>query len=232
LYFPVTLIPGDLGTSGFVRAQLQHTAARLIVLHKMGLAEPSGPGSWRVRNDFEQVLRAIQQAGDRQKTLAAHGALLSDQRLPLQVTSPDNINKLEGRVLGYGQEDSTGRPYVLIEGTDSRVHFIYHNDSIESARHRGRMRVNSFVQLRADPSNGRRRLTVENLGDAEALLANRRFIRRRAQSIVQAGSLVGDEPCWGGWLGRYEARLRDEVTALTEKTPQQDRRPSVPHGRQ
>jgi len=89
------------------------------------LAEPFGPGSWQVRSDFEQVLRAIQQAGDRQKTLAAYGALLSDQRLPLQVTSPANINKLEGRVLGHGQEDSTGRPYVLIEGTDGKVHFIY-----------------------------------------------------------------------------------------------------------
>src|SRR5215470_17556106 len=117
MYFPVTLIPGDPGTSGFVRAQRQHMAARLLVLHKMGLAEPSGPGPWLVRNDFEQVLRAIQQAGDRQKTLAAHGALLSDQRLPLQVTSPADINKLEGRVLGHGQEDNTGRPYVLIEGT-------------------------------------------------------------------------------------------------------------------
>src|SRR5215470_17516252 len=50
IYFPVNLIPADRSASGFVGAQLQHAAARLIVLHKMGLAEPSGPGSWRVRN--------------------------------------------------------------------------------------------------------------------------------------------------------------------------------------
>ena len=230
-YFPVTLIPDDPTASELVRAQLQHTAARLIVLHKMGLAEPFGPGSWQVRSDFEQVLRAIQQAGDRQKTLAAYGALLSDQRLPLQVTSPANITKLEGRVLGHGQEDSTGRPYVLIEGTDGKVHFIYQNVNIESARHRGRMRVNSFVQLRRNSSNARRRLMVEDLGDAEALLANKRFIRRRAQYVVQAGLLLRDEPCWGGWLGRYQAQLRDDVRTLTDKTQQQNRRPSVPHGR-
>src|SRR5277367_734256 len=40
----------------------------------MGLAEEAASGEWRVRRDFEGVLRAMQRVGDRQKMLAAHGA--------------------------------------------------------------------------------------------------------------------------------------------------------------
>ena len=45
------------------------------------------PHEWRVQADFEKVLRTLQQSGDRQRMLAAHGALVSDKRLPLQVTT-------------------------------------------------------------------------------------------------------------------------------------------------
>jgi hypothetical protein len=63
----------------------QHIAERLRVLESMGLAESTGPNRWRVRRDFEHILRAMQRSADRQKTLAAHGALMSDERLPLTV---------------------------------------------------------------------------------------------------------------------------------------------------
>jgi hypothetical protein len=82
----------------------------------MGLANNGGSNIWRVQGDFEDVLRAIQRASDRQRTLPAHGALLSDERLPFQVTSSAALRELEGRVLGHGQEETTGRTYVLIEG--------------------------------------------------------------------------------------------------------------------
>jgi hypothetical protein len=50
------------------------------------------------------VLRAMQQAGDRQKTLAAHGAQLSDDRLTMQVV---DIGRFRG-----------------VEGTDGQVHYF------------------------------------------------------------------------------------------------------------
>ena len=57
--------------------------------------------------------------------LAAHGALLSDERLPLVVTDLREMAHIEGRVLGHGQEEFTDRMYLMIEGVDGRVHFIH-----------------------------------------------------------------------------------------------------------
>jgi type IV secretory pathway VirD2 relaxase len=215
--FVLNIAPEASTVGYFLRQPVQHIAARVRFLQTMGLAEPSGPETWRVRRNFEEVLRAMQRAGDRQKTLAAHGALLSDPRLPLQVTPPTAIMQLEGRVLGHGQEDATGRAYVLIEGTDAKVHFIYQNETIEAARHKGQMDVNTFVQLRTRFLNRRKQFFVSDLGDAESLLADQRFIRVSAQRLIQRGVLVNEEPRWGGWLGRYQAKVLAEVTALKKQ---------------
>ena len=58
------------------------------------------PQEWKVRRDFETVLKAMQRTSDRQKMLASHGALLSDERLPLVVLDLRKLKTLEGRVLG------------------------------------------------------------------------------------------------------------------------------------
>lgn len=182
----------------------------------MGLAKRDGFETWRVRSDFGRVLRAMQRANDRQKTLGAHGALLSDPRLPLQVTSPAAIAEIEGRVLGHGQEDTAGRPYILIEGTDAKVHFISYDDSIDAARHRGLMRVNSFVRL---SRKGRVKLIVQDFGDAEAILNNKDHMRSRAQRLSKAGASLDDPSSWGGWLGRYQAKLQFEIANDGKKAP-------------
>ena len=41
------------------RAREQHIDARLLVLREMGLAEPAGTREWKVRRDFETVLKAM-----------------------------------------------------------------------------------------------------------------------------------------------------------------------------
>jgi hypothetical protein len=228
-YFRISIDPVGAGQHSFAKTQRHHVAARLLVLEKMGLAEPAGFGTWRVRGDFEFVLRAMQRAGDRQKTLAAHGALLSDERLRLQVTPPAVVNQLEGRVLGHGQEETTSRAFVLIEGTDAKVHFIYHEDGIDAARHQGRMRVNSFVRLRRSSTNG---IIVDDLGDAEKLLDDKHHIRSRAQLLVKRG-VPTEEATWGGWLGRYHAALQSELRAVDNATPRRADRHTPPrHGRQ
>ena len=114
----------------------------------MGLAEHTGPNLWRVRGDFEDVLRAMQRSADRQKTLAAHGALMSDERLPLVVLDLRGLTTLEGRILVHGEEESSGRSYLMLEGTDARVHYVYYTPEMEAARNRGGLRTNSFIRLR------------------------------------------------------------------------------------
>jgi hypothetical protein len=68
------------------------------------LSEHTGPNLWRVRADFEEILRAMQRTADRQKTLAAHGALMSDERLRVVVTDLRDLTTLEGRILVHGEE--------------------------------------------------------------------------------------------------------------------------------
>jgi type IV secretory pathway VirD2 relaxase len=78
-----TQVP-DSGSSTVVKNPTEaNVLARLAVLRRMGLAELRRPNIWHVRRDFEDVLRAMQRAADRQKTLAAHGVPISDDRLPV-----------------------------------------------------------------------------------------------------------------------------------------------------
>ena len=125
----------------------QHMIERLLVLQAMGLAGQAGPNLWRVRDDFENVLRAMQRSGDRQKTLAAHGALMSDERLPLEGLDLRSLTTLEGRILVDGEEESSGRSYLMLEGTDARVHHVYYTPELEAARNLGGLRTNSFIRL-------------------------------------------------------------------------------------
>ena len=100
------------GSTETARRHTKHEAARLAVLGRMGLAESTGPYTWRLRRDFEQILRAMQRTADRQRTLAAHGVLMSDERLPVEVLEPAQMTSVEGRVLVHGQDEQTGRNYL------------------------------------------------------------------------------------------------------------------------
>ena len=55
--------------------------------------------------------------------LGAHGALLSDERLPLAVTDFRETTHIEGRVLGHGQEEYSDRIYLMIEGVEGKSTF-------------------------------------------------------------------------------------------------------------
>jgi len=94
LYFTVHLNPNP-----FPKSVVHHITARLLTLK---VAEEK---TWRVRRDFESILRAMQRANDRQKMLAAHGALLSDERLQLIVEDVLKLEMLEGRVVLHGEEE-------------------------------------------------------------------------------------------------------------------------------
>jgi len=194
----------------------QHIAARLIVSQKMGLAAEDGSGEWHVRSDLEGVLRAMQRAGDRQKMLAAHGALISDERLQLVVLDQRNLRSLEGRVLVHGEDElggNAGRHYALVEGTDARVHLVYHSRELEEARGRGQLRPNSFVRLRKQFENGRPVLKVDDFGDAEAILRNRRHLEATVRPLIKRG-INPAEDGWGGWLGRYQAALAQAAVSI------------------
>ncbi len=103
-YFEVVRNPAEPGLSESARLRTQHEASRLAVLHRMGLAESTGGVSWLVRRDCEQVLRAMQRSTDRQKTLGAYGALLSDDRLPMTTLDLRDLTSIDGRILVHGPQ--------------------------------------------------------------------------------------------------------------------------------
>jgi type IV secretory pathway VirD2 relaxase len=180
--------------------------SRLRVLQRMGLAKSDGLNTWYVRRDIEEVLRAMQRTRDRQKTLAAHGVPVSDERLPIVVLDTHQFRMAEGRVLVHGQDEDSGRNYLMLEGTDAKVHFIHYTPEMEEARSNGEVRTNSFVSLRRINTEGRPIIDVRDLGDAEALLKNRSLLREKARALVKEG-IVATQDGWGGWLGRYQAAL-------------------------
>ena len=132
LAFIRNLLPAAPSETAPVHAQ--HEAARLAVLQRMRLAESVGTRSWLIRRDFEQIVRAMQRAADRQKTLARFGALMSDERLPIEVLNPLRMDSVEGRVLLHGQDEQSGPTYLMLEATDANVYFLYHTPEIEQAR--------------------------------------------------------------------------------------------------
>jgi|SRR5579872_2152858 len=192
----------------------QHSlAARLAVLEDMGLAERIGPDTWSVRTDFEAVLRAMQRTNDRQRVLAAHGVVVSDERLPIEVLDLRRATVVEGRILVNGEDEQSGRRYLMLEGTDARVHFIHYTTEIEQARARGKLRVNSFARFRLMTVGQESDLQIEDLGDAESLLHKREQLDATARSLIKRG-IIPTEDGWGGWLGRYQAALLRAATEL------------------
>jgi len=206
------------GLSDRERRLQQSLSARLAHLEKMGLAKSVGSQQWIVQSEFETVLRTLQQTVDRQKMLAAHGALLSDPRLPFEVTNIRNLKAVEGRVLLHAEDDASGRRYLLLEGTDAKVHLIYHTKEIEEARRAGTLAVNNFVRLEKRFADRVPHIEISDYGDADALLTNRGLMSKQTQTLLSQGITFGED-LWGGWLGQYHQALRGtaERLALSSK---------------
>ena len=195
------------GLSDQERSFQQDVTARLAYLQKMGLAKSVASQRWVVQSDFETILRTLQGTADRQKMLAAHGALLSDPRLPFEITNIRNLKAVEGRVLLHAEDEASGRHYLLLEGTDAKVHLIYHNQEIEEARRAGNLAVNNFVRLEKRFGDRIPHIEVSDYGDADALLANRVFMNKQSKTPFSHGNTM-NEGLWGGWLGQYHKALR------------------------
>jgi len=160
---------------------------RLKTLESMGLAEAAGSDQWLVRQDFETALRAMQRLGDRQKVLAAHGVPVSDARLPLVMFDLRRCTTLEGRILVHGEDEGTGRTFMMLEGTDAKVHCVYHTAEMVEARGRGSLRPNEFVRLHKLFENGRPVLEMEELSQSERLTIDRHHPEETVLRITETG---------------------------------------------
>jgi type IV secretory pathway VirD2 relaxase len=214
--FEVCRHPDGAELSEFRRAREQRLVARLNYLTEIGLAERCGPLTWKVRRDFESALRTFQRAGDRQKMLAEHATFLSDPRLRYRVLTPDATAEIDGRVIAHALDEISDRPHALIEGVDGVVYYVPHDPVISEARANGKLKPNSFVQLRTASVGGQPVRIVEDLGDADQILSNRAYFMRTIRRVLQCG-IAEDQQPWSGWLGRYHSALRNAVGSGKER---------------
>jgi len=88
------------------------------------------------------------------------------------------------------------------------------------------------VRLRKLFSEGRPVLNFDELGDAESILRNRRYLKETVRRLMRRG-IVPREDGWNGWLGRYQKALCDAAVSLERqrlaKNPERER--SRDHGR-
>src|SRR6266481_4071373 len=140
----------------------------------------------------------------------ADAALVSDKRLPLQVTTLRQLQTVTGRVLLHTEDEQTGKRYMLIEGTDAKVHLIYHTPAIEEARKQGKLAVDNFIRIEKRFEHKKPTLCVDDLGDANALLQNSSHFHKEAEFLLRRG-IRDVQSEWGGWLGQYQTRLQSEL---------------------
>jgi hypothetical protein len=223
-YFQVVRNPTEPGLGETARLRTQHEASRLAVLHRMGLAESTGGASWLVRRDFEQVLRTMQRSVDRQKTLVAHGVLLSDDRLPMTTLDLRDLSSIKGRILVHGEEETSGRSYLMLEGTDGQVYHVYRTPEMEELRSQRGLQTNSFIRLRKFSTARGPVVEIKHMGDSEAIITNKFHLRETARETIRKGVYPQDAG-WNGWLGRYQKALVDTAFALEqEKVKERERR--------
>lgn len=151
---------------------------------------------------------------------------MSDERLQLVVLDLRRLSSLEGRILVHAEEDTgrqSGRSYLMLEGTDGRVHYVYYTPEMEAARSQGGLRTNSFVRIRKLFAEGYPVLEIDELGDSESILRNRPYLRETAQRLVRRG-IVPQEDGWNGWLGRYQKALCDAAMTLDGQNRSNERK--------
>jgi hypothetical protein len=108
------------------------------------------------------------------------------------------------------KNEQTSKRYMLVEGTDAKVHLIYHTSAIEEARSEGKLAVGSFIRIQKRFKNKRPTLHVDDFGDANALLQNSSHFQKEADMFLRGG-VHEVQPTWGGWLGQYQTKLQSEL---------------------
>ncbi len=114
---------------------------RLKFLETLGLAEKIGVKSWRLSEEMGNTLRSMAREQEKSNTLNANSSGLS----PSVVTEESPIT---GKVVGVGLDDELhDRRYLLLEGTDGKVHYIRATESIVKARDQFKFKNKDIITL-------------------------------------------------------------------------------------
>lgn len=203
---------GPIPKSQNIREGRLREIRRLNQLTQMGLAKKTGPLSWSVDSSFETTLRQMQISGDRLKSIHLGREVASDPRIPLNMTDLRKTRRVAGRVLGTGLDENKGVPFILIEGVDAKLHYIYQDQAMEAARRDGKMKAGAFVEIERKFVAGqqgadRYQTSIIDKGPAEDLLTNEKHISSEAFRATVKQPVLPKASGYGGWLGRHQAAV-------------------------
>ena len=120
---------------GSARTRRLHEIARLKYLESVGLVTQFAKKKWRLHDDLETALRAMQLSGDIIKSRAKHKLTSEILLNPFSPTLVTENNPLLGRVVGFGLENELyDSRYLLLQDLQDKVHYIRATSGIIKAR--------------------------------------------------------------------------------------------------
>jgi type IV secretory pathway VirD2 relaxase len=117
---------------------------RLRRLESMGIAAQQGAGTWRLRPDAEEILRALGERGDIVRALQR---IFTTQQRELAIFNPTTATTpVVGRLAAKGLADELNeRAYIIIDAIDGRAHYV----ALPVGADLGEMPIGSIVEARA-----------------------------------------------------------------------------------
>ena len=192
----------------------QLLSGRAAHLEKMGLAEPVGPGRWRLEEAAQARLRDLSIRGDIIKTLhramARDGGSVDPARFALHDES--SVAPVMGRLVERGLNDElVGTAYAVVDGVDGRQHHVAFNDLADT----GDAKPGAIVELRA---------FVGERGQAVRQLATRSDLDLAAQVTAQGATWLdrqlvhrSDLSGHGGFAQEARAAMAQRADVLVER---------------
>ncbi len=197
--------------------------ARLKFLSRMGLAAKIDSASWRLAPNLERTLRQRQLSIDIIKSRARHREQMLDKRAPLAITTLAPGQELTGRVVGTGLEsEARDRRYLMLEGTDGKLHYLHQTPAIIRARGEGKIGIGEIVTLEAREfeKDGRRvnYIRVEQHGALTSMQGDKQIGNRldleTLKTIEREGRI--DKRGWKGFAGKWRQAIEDRLPALEQ----------------
>ena len=140
------------------------------VLEHMGLAKATGPNTWNVARTSKACCEPCNAQRIGREVLAAHGVVVSDERLTIEVT------------VDFSRTDSVEEESCCMAKTSSRAADIscwraptraFTSSTTQpkwKKRSRGELRPNAFARFRRTFIGRGPAVEIEDLGDSEALV--------------------------------------------------------------
>lgn len=197
--------------------------ARLKFLSRMGLAHKADSASWQLAPNLERTLRERQLAIDIIKSRARHRDQMLDKRAPLAITKLTPGQELTGHVVGTGLEnEARDRRYLMLEGTDGKLHYLRQTPAIIRARGERKIGIGEVVTLAARDfeKDGRKvnYLRIEQHGTLGSIQADRQIGNRLDLETLKAVERDGriDARGWKGFAGKWRHAMEDRLPVLEQ----------------